>query len=180
MANNNSINIGGVQFTKTDVVKSEQIKRDGETLNSVFLKDGTQITFPNQDAKNEAKITQRDEVLTTHNGPQNYSYVETGNYFTDVERLSGASIMGTDKKDNYTLKGCDNTTVDISQNDHYADSVKFEDATLGKKSYASHNNEVKQNAEDISKFEKPESEQGLFKSKFEKHTGAPGTFKERD
>ena len=157
MANNNSINIGGVSFTKTDVVKSEQIKRDGETLNSVFLKDGTQITFPDQDAKNESKVTQQEEVLTVHNGPQNYSYVETGNYFTGVERLSGGSIVGTDKKDNYTLKGCDNTTVDVSQNDHLVDNVKVEDNKFDKKSYASFNNSVTQNAEDVSKFEKPEN-----------------------
>ena len=51
MADNNNINIGGVKFNKTDVVKSEVVKKDGKELNSVFLRDGTKMVYPNQAEK---------------------------------------------------------------------------------------------------------------------------------
>ena len=41
MADNNSINIGGVRFNQQDVKKSEVVKQGDKQMNSVFLNDGT-------------------------------------------------------------------------------------------------------------------------------------------
>lgn len=57
-ANNNvgKINIGGVTFNKKDVESSEKINKNGKQLNSVWLKGGTNIEYPNQAEKNEAIV----------------------------------------------------------------------------------------------------------------------------
>lgn len=56
--NNNvgKINIGGVSFNKKDVESSEKINKNGKQINSVWLKGGTNIQFPNQAAGNEAIV----------------------------------------------------------------------------------------------------------------------------
>ena len=47
MTDSNNINIGGVRFNKQDVAKVETIKQNGKVMNSVFLRDGTHMVFPN-------------------------------------------------------------------------------------------------------------------------------------
>ena len=43
---------------------------------------------------------------------------------TDFNRMSGAKITGTKNEDTYNLNGCNNTTVDVSQNDGKKDTIK--------------------------------------------------------
>lgn len=150
MPENNNINIGGVRFNKKDVAKFETIKQDGKVSNSVFLRDGTHMVFPNQAAKNESVVSMHDEVKT-EKSPFGYSMssgefgvdtgtdptminiggkeVETGNVDIDFYRLKNAQIIGTNKQDDYTLHGCRGTKVDVSQNDDARDVVKIKDDT---------------------------------------------------
>lgn len=217
MPENNNINIGGVRFNKKDVAKFETIKQDGKVSNSVFLRDGTHMVFPNQAAKNESVVSMHDKVRT-EKSPFGYSMstgefgidygtdptminmnkreVLTGDVDIDFYRLKDAQITGTNKEDDYTLRGCRNTKVDISQNDENVDVVNIKDDTnehyrgfLGNrepvpfknqhskdgKVFVSGNNEVKQNKEDITytKKENPSFRNG----RYNEHKGK-GTVKE--
>ena len=64
MADSNSINIGGVKFNKADIKSAGTVEREGKTLNSVFLKDGTQVVFPNQSEKNESSVEQHNKTFS--------------------------------------------------------------------------------------------------------------------
>lgn len=147
MANNQSINIGGVRFNSQDIKKSEVIKQDGKEMNSVFLNDGTHIVFPNQDAKNDASIMQQNghKSVPRENSHYNrslqfYDIVEDPSFKeTTFNKLDNAQITGTDGKDDYRLRGCKDTSVDISQDDGVEDKVsvrKFK-AEDGEKRYSS-------------------------------------------
>ena len=144
MTDNNSISIGGVKFNKNDVAKSEVIKKDGKELNSVFLRDGTKMVYPNQSEKNESIVSMTDKTRT-EKSPFGYSVTEgefvvdygydptviniskkevkTGDVSVDFYRVNGAEITGTKKEDDYTLYGCRNTKVDVSQKDGKVDVV---------------------------------------------------------
>lgn len=120
MTDSNSVNIGGVRFNKNDVVKSEVIKQEGEVpKNSVFLRDGTQIVFPNQSAKNESLISIH--ANDDSGNPENKEFT------VDFYRISNAEIIGTERKDEYILHGCKDSKVDVSQKDNKRDSVKIKD-----------------------------------------------------
>lgn len=179
------INIGGVQFNKNDVAKTEVVKqKDGKISYSVFLRDGTKMVYPAQAGKNEALVSMKDK---TQKSPMGFSVMDgefkmdygtdptminperkTGDVEIDFYRISGAQITGTNKKDDYTLRGCRNSKVDVSQNDDNYDSVVILDDTnrhgtklsTGEKVqldnqhsqdgkvFLSGNNEVKQNTHD--------------------------------
>ena len=132
MLDNNNINIGGVRFNKQDVQKSEVIKQDGKEMNSVFLNDGTQVVYPNQKAENDASIMQKNgTTYTWETNPRgnNATYTSVGHEDpsfkeTTFNKLEGAQIIGTQGKDDYRLKGCKDTKVDISQNDGVKDNVE--------------------------------------------------------
>ena len=147
MSENQSINIGGVRFNSQDVKKSEVIKQNGQEMNSVFLNDGTHVVFPNQDAKNDASILQQNghkavkrENTHYNRGGQFYDIVEDSSYKeTTFNKLDNAQITGTEGKDDYRLKGCKDTSVDISQDDGVEDKVsvrKFKSED-GEKRYSS-------------------------------------------
>ena len=217
MTDNNNINIGGVRFNKNDVAKSEVIKKDGKELNSVFLRDGTKVVYPNQAEKNESVVSMTDKTKT-EKSPFGYSVTEgefvvdygydptvinlnkkevkTGDVSVDFYRINSAEITGTKKKDDYTLYGCRNTKIDVSQkdgkrdvvdiqndnrNEHYRGFFGNREPVKGKnqhskdgKVFISGKNEVKQNDGDITYT--PTGKKGLM-SKSEMHKGK-GTIKE--
>ena len=219
MPDNNNINICGVRFNKNDVQKSEVIKKDGKVMNSVFLRDGTHVVFPSQAAKNESVVEMHDKTKT-QKSPFGYSVadgefgidygtdptminigskeVKTGNVDIDFYRMSGAEITGTDKQDDYTLKGCRNTKVDVSQNDGARDVVTIKDDdknehyrgffgnrepvpmknqhSVDEKVFVSGNNEVKQNKEDITYVRKDNP--SLWNGVYDEHKGK-GVAKEK-
>lgn len=216
MPNNDNISIGGVRFNKQDVQKSETIKQDGKVMNSVFLRDGTQMVFPNQAAKNESVVSMHDKVekersgigIDMNSGSVTVNYgqpgviglgdkeVKTGNVDIDFYRLKDAQITGTNKQDDYSLHGCRDTKVDVSQNDGARDVVIIKDDTnehprgfFGNrepvpmanqhskdgKVFVSGNNEVKQNKEDVS-YTKKENP-SFWNGRTEEHKGK-GTVKE--
>ncbi|MBR2526547.1 hypothetical protein IKE67_08805 [bacterium] len=137
---NNTIIIGGVTFNKNNVKSSEVVVKDGQEINSVFLQDGTHIEFPTQSAENRASVSQSDTSSVEPDlrygvNPLN-GEVEPHIWFEDVpdasrkqtlfEGFDGAVITGTDRQDSYTLRGCRNTEVDLSQDDGQADTVTDE------------------------------------------------------
>ncbi len=137
----NNVNIGGVNFRKDDVKSSEVISREGEQLNSVFLNDGTHIVYPNQDESKNPTVAQYElQNMAGSHKDGGLHYYSTGNYSTDFERISGAEITGTDKKDTYVLRGCDNTKVDFSQKDGKRDKVIQKDSKYNGEKYESQNN----------------------------------------
>lgn len=147
MSVDNTTTIGGVKFNTADIKSSGTVVKDGQELNSVFLQDGTHIEFPTQPAENEAAVSQDRSYTTIGYGYPNGGYNPTtgggaadGPYFgteqvtikgTYFERINGATITGTDKRDNYTLQGCSHTVVDLSQDDNQNDSVTDEASRTG-------------------------------------------------
>lgn len=206
MADNN-INIGGVKFNKSDVAKSEVVKNDdGKVSYSVFLRDGTKMVYPKQADKNESVVSMFDK---TYKSPYGYSVADdkfkmdygidptminpeykTGEVKIDFYRLNGAEITGTNNKDNYTLRGCRNSKVDVSQNDGKGDFVRikndgnnhgrrlFSDKKVkGKyqhskdgKLFLSGKNEVKQNEHDKT-FTLNKNRQSTSDPNFDIHSG---------
>lgn len=133
MADNNSINIGGVRFNQQDVKKSEVIKQGDKQMNSVFLNDGTHVVYPDQDLKNDASIMQKNgtkyewDFNPRGNNATFASMPKEDPSFkeTTFSKLDGAQITGTEGKDDYRLNGCKDTKVDISQNDGVKDNVEI-------------------------------------------------------
>lgn len=206
MADNN-INIGGVNFNKNDVAKSEIVKSDdGKESYSVFLRDGTKMVYPKQADKNESVVSMFDKTEKSSIG---YSVADgefkidygtdptminperkTGDVEIDFYRLNGAEVTGTNKKDDYTLHGCRNSKVDISQNDGKEDFVRIENDTnnhgrrlfsdekvKGKyqhskdgKLFISGKNEVKQNEHDET-LVLNKNRKGISDAKFNIHSG---------
>ncbi|MBR1680433.1 hypothetical protein IJ707_01435 [bacterium] len=147
MPNNNvqTIKIGGVTFNKADVKSSEVIVKDGKKINSVFLQDGTHVEFPTQSADNQSSVYQKNHVqreVGVSYGPHldygpfsgNTGEFKMGPHITtkskvtqdkvtDFNRITDATITGTENADRYNLYGCTNTTVDVSQNDGKHDTV---------------------------------------------------------
>ncbi len=141
MGVNNDINIGGVNFRKDDVKSSEVISSEGKQLNSVFLNDGTHIVYPDQDASKNSTVTQYN-LSDVFGSNQNGDYYYKGLKGTDFERISGAEITGTDARDTYVLRGCDNTKVDFSQKDGKRDKVIQKDSKYNGEKYESRDNSV--------------------------------------
>lgn len=133
MADNNSINIGGVRFNQQDVKKSEVVKQGDKQMNSVFLNDGTHVVYPDQNPKNDASIMQQNgKKYTWELNPRgnNATFVSVANEDssykeTTFNKVDGAQITGTEGRDDYRLKGCKDTNVDISQNDGVKDNVEI-------------------------------------------------------
>lgn len=215
MPNNDNISIGGVRFNKQDVQKSETIKQDGKVMNSVFLRDGTKVVYPNQAGNNESMVVMSDKTkkersgvgidMSSGNVTINYGQpgvmglgdkeVKTGEVDINFYRMNGAEITGTEKHDDYTLSGCQNTNVDVSQKDGSRDIVfvkddnnKYLETISGKKVkqeyqhskegkvFVSGNNQVSQNKED-STFLKKDGKVGFLESRYNEHKGK-GTIKE--
>jgi len=119
---NKKINIGEVSFKKGDVVKSETAQKNGQTINTVFLKDGTKLSFPEQDPKNNAGVS----IF----GEQRFVYpiaTHTAQKVT-LKKLDNAEVTGTEKTDSYVLEGCRDSKVNVSQKDGKKDIVLVKDA----------------------------------------------------
>ena len=158
MSNNNEIKIGGVTFSKSNVKSAEVIVKDGKKINSVFLQDGTHIEFPTQSEKNNSKITTgyprgfavsqsqgfnpRSGKVEPHLTLENTVDKSSGKT-TWFERISGAKITGTENADEYTLLGCNNTTVDVSQDDGQFDYVQANQSAQGDTVWSNDNNTFK-------------------------------------
>jgi len=144
-------NIGGVQFNKNDVKKSEVINKDGQEINSVFLRDGTHVEFPTQNKENDAKVSVEEilklnksaigfNVITKELAPNkiqrpwvvplNDREIKTGDFQVKFERIDDAVITGTKNKDSYNLEGCKNSIVDLSQQDNNTDKVKIKKSVI--------------------------------------------------
>ena len=93
------IKIGNVQFDSADVAKSSVVYKNGEKLNCVFLKDGTKLTFKDQDNPRASVQTGRD--------------MGTGRDGTGFSNIKGLTIEGTEKPEYYHLFNCDDPTVNV-------------------------------------------------------------------
>ena len=96
------VNIGGVSFSKTEVAKQEVKTKNATDKDglweqykeyTVTLKDGTKVTYRQQDAERKAAVAVQDDGSV--------------NFFG----LSGAEIRDTEKDDTYRLIGCEFTHV---------------------------------------------------------------------
>lgn len=94
----NTINIGNVSFNKRDVKSSAIVFKDGQKLNSVFLQDGTKITYKDQDVDAKAAV--------------NVHLPNRKSGFTSFWGIKGLSIEGSNKDDKYSLIDCNDFTVD--------------------------------------------------------------------
>lgn len=98
----NDISIGNVRFNKNDVKsKSVSIDKDGDNIYSVFLKNGTSISFRKQDKDANASVT------------VGYDMGNNNKYGTAFSGIVGLSIQGSDKDDYYHLSNCDYYDIDV-------------------------------------------------------------------
>ena len=103
MADNNSINIGGVRFNQQDVKKSEVVKQGDKQMNSVFLNDGTHVVYPDQNPKNDASIMQQNgKKYTWELNPRgnnatfaSVAHEDPSYKETTFNKVDGAQITGT-------------------------------------------------------------------------------------
>ncbi len=192
MADGNTIKIGGVKFNKADVKSSEVIVKDGKKINSVFLKDGTHVEFPNQSENNKSSVSQSNSAhyepgahvgfnpMTGNVGPHiSLDKVEdTSVKVTSFNRMTGAKITGTENEDCYYLNGCTNSEVDLSQKDGNQDIV-FEHTShtgslFGGTDWEHGNNTYKLGESDVADVAGDESS---FSSGRHKHYKGEGIFK---
>ena len=102
------LNIGGVSFSKAEVAKQEVKTKNATDKDglweqykeyTVTLKDGTKVTYRQQDAERKAAVAVQDDGSV--------------NFFG----LSGAEIRDTEKDDTYRLIGCEFTHVRANRDD---------------------------------------------------------------
>lgn len=106
------LSIGGVSFYKSDV-KSYEVKNQGDVnLNTVFMKDGTKVSFNDQDPKNKASIMMGVDGATSKQGIK----------FSNVHLFS---LTGTNSKDYYYLSDSDVFNIDLGNDNGNADELKF-------------------------------------------------------
>lgn len=103
MSDNDTLLIGNVRFYKADV-KDTSVKKDadGDNVYSVFLKNGTQIKFRDQEADAHAQVT------------LGYDQGNKGKYGTAFSGIVGLSIQGSNEDDYYHLYDCDYYYLDVT------------------------------------------------------------------
>ncbi len=92
------VSVGNVAFNRQDIKEANVYTDDGVDYHSVVLTNGTNLIYPEQPESNYAAVYRND------NG---YMF----------EGLSDAYIEGSKNRDNYTLNGCRNTSVDVGGDD---------------------------------------------------------------
>ena len=92
------VSVGGVAFNKQDIKSVGAYEHDDVVYHNVVLKNGTSVSFPEQDEDNYPAI-----------------YRDNNGY--KFEGLYGALVQGSDNRDRYTLNGCKNTLVDVGGDD---------------------------------------------------------------
>lgn len=108
------LSIGNVSFYKNDI-KSYEVKHQGNTnFNTVFMKDGTKITFFDQKAEDNPSIMMG--IDGTVNGSKK------GIKFSNV---SLHSLTGTDKEDYYYMSHSDVYSIDLGGDKGNGDELKF-------------------------------------------------------
>ena len=98
------ISIGNVSFDKNDVKESMVQYKDGQKLNCVFLKNGTKITFKDQEADARASVK-----TGSYAGGSEADSMKSGTGFFGIK---GLTIEGSNKDDYYHLTDCDDFDVD--------------------------------------------------------------------
>ena len=157
-----TVKIGGVSVNENDIQSTTTKKVDGNTYYVINFKNGQKVEYPNQDPRNKATISfDSDQVNSA-----NYS------------NLASANIYGSDKRDDITLFGCGNCTVDVA-NDKSEDNVYIQDgmfpATSKKDNkntyFRSIGNKVKMNNNDTTEIyhEKSYRPEGWFTQKYNYH-----------
>ena len=102
---NNTIKIGNVSFLKSDVQKAtSRIGKDGDKINSVFLKDGTKVDFWDQKENSNAS------VIMGHDMGSN------GKFGVQFNNLLGFTLSGTKNNDYYYLSNCDYYDINVEEN----------------------------------------------------------------
>ena len=116
---NEPISIGNVAYNSQDIQSSGYYYDENDVKHhSVLLSNGTNITYKTQDENRMAMI-----------------YKDNNKYV--FEGLEGAYIQGSANKDNYRLRGCQNTIVDIDDDDK-SDKVfvtRYRSLPYGRKQY---------------------------------------------
>lgn len=116
----NLIKYGGVEFNSNDIASKKKVSNEqGNIRYSVFLKNGVQLEYPEQNKNNKASIF----VNTSFPGVK-VNYVEANN-------LAYGKIKGTDERDLIILNGNNGTTVDISNDNKDDDCVTIGDTENG-------------------------------------------------
>ena len=99
-----TINIGGVEYAKNEVADHKTITKDSTNSKGVWeqyneykvtLKDGTYITYKEQEKERQATI----DILD--------------NGSVSIFGLKNGVLKGTNKNDDYKLHGCDGTYVNV-------------------------------------------------------------------
>ena len=105
---NEYLNIGNVKFLKEDVdLQRTTTKMDGnKKINCVFLKNGTQLEFQDQNINNKAMVE------TGHYGDEGTYGKDNGTGFLFID---GLKVKGTDKSEFYHFWECTNWDVDTSR-----------------------------------------------------------------
>lgn len=100
-----TINIGGVEYAKNEVAKHEIETKDGTNSKGVWeqykeykvtLKDGTRVTYKEQEKERQATI----DILD--------------NGSVSIFGLKNATLKGTNNNDDYKLHGCEGTYVNVA------------------------------------------------------------------
>jgi len=111
---NPRINIGNVKFSPKDVQSySVSFQDNGERVNQVKLKNGTTISFRDQDANKNSSVS------------VNKANLNDTNFFG----IEGLCVEGSSKNDEYSLFNCENYKVDVRRGGQ--DKVSLIDSNNG-------------------------------------------------
>ena len=113
MTGPDKVSIGNVSFYKKDV-KSYEVKTQGDiNFNTVFMKDGTKISFFDNKKVSNASIMIGNDAANED---------QKGIKFSNVSLYS---LKGTDKKDYYYLSNYDVYSLNLYGDEGNADELKF-------------------------------------------------------
>lgn len=129
---------GGVKVNRNEVASTRTVKENGKTQFIVNFKNGSTIKYPHQPIKQGAHI---ENGKYTPSGPGRI-FREPDVQEVNITNIYGAKFMGSNKRDQISLNGCNNCTIDVS-NDKTTDEVVIKDS-----SFKSQHNTIKQGSYD--------------------------------
>ncbi len=127
-AKTDKVRIGNVEFKRNEIIedKTKTYVQNGKKMNTVFVKPGVQIDFPDQNPKNHASVRNTGVVPEWYNPDRSY---------IQIENLENSKIYGNPNRTDFidlNGKSKNNTVIVDKKESWYVDGSQRKDyITLG-------------------------------------------------
>lgn len=120
------VKIGNVEFRKDQIIedKTKTYMKDGKKMNTVFVKPGVQIDFPDQNQKQGARVESlglRSEWYNPDSSHINIDNLNDATIYGIPNKTDFIDVMGTSKNNKIIVNQKESWYIDGSQRKDYVD-----------------------------------------------------------